>query len=158
MAIRFPWQVKGSLITEKTFSEYRLPSSRRFSTSVQKSLRCGRSLDLNNSSWNLHGRKYVSYVVPSTLSCARHHLIPCLPALSEKRLTNALHSLVTWLSARIILRTKATCFSKRLVPLVNGLSVGCFYTIILTKPSLNQCFCSDCNTHFAFSTSVKYII
>jgi hypothetical protein len=71
---------------------------------------------------------------------------------------NTLHSLVTWSSDRILpLSTNATSFSKLFVSLVNGFFHRCFLRNHRWT-NVTEWFCSNCNSHLAFSTSVKFVI
>jgi hypothetical protein len=67
------WKVASSLKT--ILSENKLSSWRQFSISVQKFLRCGRSLGFNScTSWNLCGRK--DNLIRSTLHTVMWEISP----------------------------------------------------------------------------------
>jgi hypothetical protein len=157
------WKLASPM--KSIFSKNKLSSSKRFSISVQKSLRRCRTLGCNFfSSWNQYSRK--DNRLRNTLHTATWEtspnsllarLVNFLPT-TEKRRMNTLHSLVTWLSDRILpLSTNATSFSKWFVSLVNGF----FHRSFLRNhrwTNVAEWFCSNYNSHLAFSTSVKFVI
>jgi hypothetical protein len=98
----FPDKRKVATSLKTILSKNKLYSLRRFSISVEKFLRRGRSLGFTPAAVEICAAgKTISYVAPSALSCERYHPVPCLTAVPEPNILGKLdrswqlHSMAT---------------------------------------------------------------
>jgi len=138
--------VIGVLVTENNLSKNKLSYSKRFSISVQKTVRYSWSLCLNScSSWNLYGRK--DNRLCSTLHTVMWETSPnslpaCLVDFCRPRRDD------TWTCSTIstlrhvhkfLFLTQMQPVLANDVPRINGFSHRCFRTTIHKTPPLNHC-------------------